>query len=305
MSTAAVRFENVSKKFGRRLALAPTDLEIPAGEIFGLLGQNGAGKSTALGLMLGHLHPDTGRVFIAGQDISKDRRRALSRVGAIFEAPAFYDYLSAKQNLNFFTSLTGPVKPHRWEKVIDLVGLSERINDPVQSYSHGMRQRLALAQALLPEPTLLILDEPNDGLDPKGILETRFLLKKLKEEEKLTIIFSSHILSEVEQLCDRVAVLREGRLVFCGTWKDKTPPENFNVRIRCKFPEIATQVLRRAGISDWSNGGVILWPAEKDLAELSKELCSAEAGLIEFCLCRPSLEDFYFSLDSHEERIKN
>jgi ABC-2 type transport system ATP-binding protein len=292
VTTPFLQFENTSKRFGRRLALAPFDLTIEQGEIFGLLGHNGAGKSTTFGLLLGHIRPDTGRVLLEGFDVQKDRAKALARVGAIFETPSFYDYLSARANLEFFVSLTGPVEKKRLDRVIDLVGLSGRLDEPVRTYSHGMRQRLALAQALLPEPTFLILDEPNDGLDPQGIIETRQLLLRLREEENLTILFSSHILSEVEQLCDRVAILREGQLVFCGVWQD-SDKKSSRLRIRVRHPDRAAPVLAAAGFPEWKNGAPVPWTASADIAELAAALVRADAGLLELAEERFSLEDFY------------
>jgi ABC-2 type transport system ATP-binding protein len=292
MNQPLLHFDNVSKRFGRRLALAPLDLQIERGEIFGLLGHNGAGKSTTFGLLLGHIRPDTGRVLLDGVDVLQERAKALARVGAIFETPSFYDYLSARSNLDFFVSLTGPVDPNRFDRVVELVGLTGRLDEPVRNYSHGMRQRLALAQALLPCPSFLILDEPNDGLDPRGIIETRQLLLRLREEEGLTILFSSHILSEVEQLCDRVAILREGQLVFCGQWQE-TGGTGIRLRIRCRHPERAAPVLAAAGFPAWQNGETIPWPEAQDVAALATALVQADAELLELSTEKFSLEDFY------------
>jgi ABC-2 type transport system ATP-binding protein len=218
-----VRLERLSKSWRGRKALDSLSLEIAKGEIFGLLGHNGAGKSTTFGMMLGHVHPDGGDAFIAGHSVTQDRPRALEKVGAIFETPSFYDYMSGWQNLRFFVSLSGAVSRERMQDVLRLVGLEKRINDPVRTYSHGMRQRLALAQALLPDPDFILLDEPTEGLDPQGIREMREMILRLRDEHGLTILLSSHLLSEVEQLCDRVAILHQGRLMYCGNWRDARP----------------------------------------------------------------------------------
>lgn len=218
-----VRIEHLGKTFGRRPAVTDLSMEVRPGEIFGLLGHNGAGKSTTFGMMLGHVRPDHGSVSINGFDVQKQRAQALRRVGAIFETPAFYDYMTGAENLRFLVSLSHAVPESRLLDVVRLVGLEHRINDKVGVYSHGMRQRLALAQALLPDPSFILLDEPTEGLDPAGIHEMRLLIQRLRDEHGLTVMLSSHLLPEVEQLCDRVAILQDSRLVFCGEWKQAQP----------------------------------------------------------------------------------
>src|SRR5256886_8647668 len=212
-----IRLSNVRKQFGRRVAVDNLSLEVPKGEIFGLLGHNGAGKSTAIGMMLGQVWPTQGEVLVCGQDVTRHRQVALQNVGAIFETPVFYDYLSGRRNLEIFSSYTAPTPPERIREVVDWVGLTGRELSRVKTYSHGMRARLALAQALLPQPELLILDEPSDGLDPEGIHEMRQTILRLHRELGLTILLSSHFLNEVEQLCTRIAVLNQGRMVFEGS----------------------------------------------------------------------------------------
>ncbi|HZM01735.1 MAG TPA: ABC transporter ATP-binding protein, partial [Candidatus Saccharimonadales bacterium] len=205
-----IDLQNVSKKFGDRMAVEDVTLHVPAGEIFGLLGHNGAGKSTAIGMMLGQVWPTAGEVKIGGHDVTTRRRLALQKVGAIFESPVFYDYLSGWRNLEILSHYTAPCSAQRIRQVIDWVGLTGRETGRVKTYSHGMRARLALAQALLPGPELLILDEPGDGLDPEGIHEMRLTILRLRQELGLTILLSSHLLSEVEQLCTRIAVMNQG-----------------------------------------------------------------------------------------------
>ena len=204
-----IELKNVVKIFGRRTAVEDLTLTVPAGAIYGLLGHNGAGKSTAIGMMLGQVWPTHGEVRVGGYEVTSHRQQALQRVGAIFEAPVFYDYLSGRRNLEILSHYTGPTSPARLREVIDWVGLTGRENSKVRTYSHGMRTRLALAQALLPNPNLLILDEPGDGLDPEGIHELRLTILRLNRELGLTILLSSHLLTEVEQLCTGIAVLNQ------------------------------------------------------------------------------------------------
>ena len=215
-----IHLERLSKVFGSRPALHELSLDIPQGQIFGLLGHNGAGKSTTFGMILGQVHPTTGAAFIRGVSVQEHRLRALQGVGAIFETPAFYDYLSGWTNLRIFTSYTRRLPESELRETVRFVGLETRIHDPVRVYSHGMRQRLALAQALLPRPDLVLLDEPAEGLDPEGIHEMRHLILRLNREHGMTVILSSHLLSEVEQVCDRIAVLNQGRMIFEGNWTD-------------------------------------------------------------------------------------
>jgi ABC-2 type transport system ATP-binding protein len=218
-----IQLENLQKRFGRRVAVESLSLRIEEGALYGLLGHNGAGKSTTIGMMLGQVVPDAGRVLIAGHDVQLDRTRALGGVGAIFETPSFYGYLSGRRNLEIFCSYSRPVLPEEIEEVVELVRLGSRIDDPVQVYSHGMRQRLALAQALLPRPRVLILDEPSEGLDPEGIYEMRELIRQLHRNLQLTVLICSHLLAEVEQICPQVAIMRKGRLLFHGDWRAENP----------------------------------------------------------------------------------
>lgn len=242
-----ISLRNVQKIFGAQRAVEDLDLHVPAGEIFGLLGHNGAGKSTAIGMMLGQVWPTRGEVRVCGFDVTTNRQNALKKVGAIFEAPVFYDYLSAWRNLEILSHYTAPTSKKRMQEVIDWVGLTGREKSKVRTYSHGMRARLALAQALLPQPELLILDEPSDGLDPEGIHEMRETVQRLHKELGLTILLSSHLLNEVEQLCTRIAVMNKGRKVFEGTVADATRKEKW-VRLRVGDFEKAAEQLQREGL---------------------------------------------------------
>lgn len=283
-----VRLEKLSKSFRGRLALSDLSLTIEPGEIFGLLGHNGAGKSTTFGLMLGHVAPDAGEAFIAGHSVQKDRARAISRVGAIFETPAFYDYMSGWQNLRFLVSLTGLESDARLMEVVKLVRLEKRIHDPVRVYSHGMRQRLALAQALLPAPQFILLDEPTEGLDPEGIQEMREMIRHLRDERGLTVMLSSHLLSEVEQLCDRVAILHQGRMVFCGSWKS----DDLQWRLDLDDWNRAAPILAAAAVSVRPNQLVSL-PARVDMADVVAALVQGGVKVRAVERVRQTLEDFY------------
>ena len=207
-----INVSSLTKCFIRdRAALDGVSFEVKPAEIMGLLGHNGAGKSTVLGIMLGMVRPDEGEVHIGGHSVQRDRAKALRQIGAIFEAPVFYDYMTGWQNLRVLCSLCGYWEEREVKRVLELVHLHDRVHSKTSTYSHGMRQRLALAQALLPMPKVLLLDEPTNGLDPEGIREFRETILKLRDEHQLTILFNSHLLAEVEQMCDRCVILRDGR----------------------------------------------------------------------------------------------
>src|SRR5437660_7098010 len=252
-----IELSNVHKRFGQRVAVDDLTLKVPAGEIYGLLGHNGAGKSTCIGMMLGQVWPTQGDVRVCGFDVSTHRRKALAKVGAIFESPAFYDYLSGLTNLEILSSYTARTPRKRIEEVIEWVGLNGREDSKVRTYSHGMRARLALAQALLPNPELLILDEPSDGLDPEGIHEMRHTILRLHRELRLTILLSSHFLNEVEQLCTRIAVLNQGRMVFEGPLAATKQRQQW-VRLRVGDFASAVQQLRQAQLITGDRDGRLI-----------------------------------------------
>jgi ABC-2 type transport system ATP-binding protein len=286
-----LRIDGISKSYKGRLALHPLSLDVARGEIFGLLGHNGAGKSTTFGIMLGQLHPDTGEVWLHEASVQNQRARALARVGAIFETPSFYEYLSGWRNLELLVALSAIPDHQRLREVVALVGLESRIHDPVRVYSHGMRQRLALAQALLPNPEFILLDEPTEGLDPEGIQEMRHIILRLRAEHGLTIMLSSHMLIEVEQLCDRIAILNQGRLIFSGDWKTAELSAR-RMRFTVNDWSRAADILTAQGCRIESEGIAILRD-ETDSAGLVAALVQAGLRVASAEPLRLSLEDFY------------
>jgi ABC-2 type transport system ATP-binding protein len=242
MGDAVLQTEKLTKKYKRRVAVDGLTLAVRRGDIYGFLGQNGAGKSTTIRMALGLVRPTSGRALLLGHDMQRHSHRALARTGAIVEAPAFYDNFTGWQNLRMFASMSGGAERRRMEAMLDLVGLGSRAYDPVRTYSHGMRQRLGIAQALLPNPELVILDEPTDGLDPQGILEVRLLIRRLRDELGLTVLLSSHLLNEVEQLCNRVAIIDRGRLLYEGGVEELTGGDP-TVRLKVDRVEEAFRLL--------------------------------------------------------------
>lgn len=291
-----IELRKVQKKFGARTAVSDLTLAVPRGEVFGLLGHNGAGKSTAIGMMLGQVWPTSGEVRVCGHDVTSHRARALHKVGAIFEAPAFYDYLSGWRNLEILSHYTAPTSKERIRQVVEWVGLTGREHGLVRTYSHGMRARLALAQALLPQPELLILDEPGSGLDPEGIAEMRQTIVRLHRELGLTILLSSHLLSEVEQLCTRIAVLNQGRKVFEGLIADVRAVRG---RVTLKTPDFAkaTALLRERGVINGTvDGRFISLSDGRSTAEVASVLVNAGIPVEGIWQQDQTLEDFYLTL---------
>ncbi len=203
----------LTKRFGRRVAVDRLDLAIPAGSITGFVGPNGAGKTTTIRMLLGLMRPTSGSGFVLGHPL-KEYRTYLARVGALIEGPTFHPTLSGRDNLLVLARLAG--LHHRVDPVLDRVGLLRRAKDPVRTYSLGMCQRLGIAAALLPDPELLVLDEPTNGLDPHGIAEIRRMLQSFADEGR-TVLVSSHLLAEIEQVCGHLVVIEDGRLVFQGS----------------------------------------------------------------------------------------
>ena len=217
MNEAILKCENLCKSFGKRQILNNVSLEVNQGDILGFIGPNGAGKTTTIKLILGLQSIDSGAVKINGYDIQKEFEKAIEKVGTIVENPDLYMYLSGYDNLKLISNMYKNIDKKRIDEVVKLVKLEQRINDKVSKYSLGMRQRLGIAQALLHKPNLLILDEPTNGLDPEGIKELRELIKDLAEKENMAIVISSHNLSELESFCNKVTIIKNGKIVETST----------------------------------------------------------------------------------------
>jgi ABC-2 type transport system ATP-binding protein len=290
-----IHLERLAKTFGHRPALHELSLDVPEGQIFGLLGHNGAGKSTTFGMILGQVLPTSGAAFIRGVSVQQHRLRALQGVGAIFETPAFYDYLSGWTNLRIFTSYTRRVPEADLREAVHFVGLDARINDPVRVYSHGMRQRLALAQALLPRPDLVLLDEPAEGLDPEGIHEMRHLILRLNREHGMTVILSSHLLSEVEQVCDRIAVLNQGRMIFEGKWTDLTG-DALRYRLDADPWDAAAKIIATHPGWTLTPEKILTTTPGHDIADLITALVNSNIKIRAVEPLKQSLEEIYLNL---------
>lgn len=292
---ALIEIQHLSKRWRRdRPALDDVSFDVNQGEIVGLLGHNGAGKSTVLGITLGMVRPDVGEVRIAGHSVQQERTTALKHIGAIFEAPVFYSYLSGWQNLRALCSLSGWWDEAEARRVVKLVGLADRIHARTATYSHGMRQRLALAQTLLPRPKCLLLDEPTDGLDPEGIREFREFILKLRAQFGLTIVLNSHLLAEVEQMCDRCVILKEGRKVYEGPVTAHKEDEKL-FRLETPDSARAREVASRLGVS-MRDGGEVELPPHVLGPEFIKHLVEAGVRIEAWQPMKRTLEDMYLKL---------
>jgi ABC-2 type transport system ATP-binding protein len=296
-SRAMLEVSGLTKSFGGKPALRELSFSVREGEIFGLLGHNGAGKSTALGIILGMVEPDGGDARIAGVSVQKNRALALRNAGAIFESPAFYEYMSGWENLRVLMSYSGGFDEDEARRVVEEVALTDRVHSKVSAYSHGMRQRLALAQALLPEPKVLLLDEPTDGLDPEGIKWFRDFVLKLRRDRGMTVLFNSHLLSEVEQMCDRVAILRAGELVYEGSLAG-IADERVMLEIEAEPSERARELFR--ALKGEEEGNRVLFPVGTDPALVARRLVEAGIELRKLNPVQRSLEDVYLEVTGRQ-----
>ena len=238
---SCISLDHVSKSFGSTLAVNDLSLEIEQGEIFGLLGPNGAGKSTTFYMMCGLVRPASGRISIFGKDLQTNFIELSSRMGVLFERPSFYDYLTVAKNLRLFAKLAQ--KEVTIDRTLDLVGMLHLSDQKAGTLSAGMRQRLGLAQAFLTEPELLILDEPTSGLDVEQSQEILRLLRSLADDANVTIVLSSHMMEEAEALCDRIAIMNEGRLVTCDETEALISYDKTHVEVLMDTPETAARRL--------------------------------------------------------------
>jgi ABC-2 type transport system ATP-binding protein len=246
----AIRTYDLTKRFGKLTAVDNVSFEVRRGEVFGFLGPNGAGKTTTIAMLLGLVRPSAGSADVLGHDIGRDLGAALARVGAIVETPAFYPYLSGEDNLRVFARIVGRRAEQQIPAFLEQVGLKGRERDKVGTYSLGMRQRLGLASALLGDPELLLLDEPTNGLDPAGMQEMRVFIRRLADEEGKTVFLSSHLLHEVEQVCDRVVILNKGKVIAQGE-VGKLLGQTHAIELRIEDGGRAAEVLSRL---EWVQG---------------------------------------------------
>ncbi|CAM2756784.1 ABC transporter ATP-binding protein [Salinicoccus roseus] len=244
MSESTMKIIDLHKDIGRKQIIRNLNFEIRPGEVFGFIGPNGAGKTTTIRMMVGLIGITKGDVVIKGHSIKKEYRKAISEVGAIVENPEMYPFMTGWQNLKHFARMSNGITDERIREVIQLVGLDNAIGTKVGKYSLGMRQRLGIAQALLHSPSVLILDEPTNGLDPAGIREIRRYIRRLAVEENVSVIVSSHLLSEIELMCDRIGIIKNGKLIATNDLNEESDTDTSIVNLDVNPKEEAIEVLR-------------------------------------------------------------
>ena len=290
------------KQYGPHTAVDHVELHVPQGCVYGFIGPNGAGKSTTMKMLLGLIHPTAGRVRLLGQELTeKSRLPLLRQTGSLIESPAGYLHLTAQENLEIVADLKGV--PHKdIGRVLDIVHLTQDRNRRVGQYSLGMKQRLGIAMALLGSPKLLILDEPTNGLDPAGIQEMRALIRNMPAATVATVLISSHLLGEMEQMVEQVGIIDHGHILFEGPLTELQRHSRGNVTLRLLDPAKAAPVLRANGLTAHSDSCVVTLPPLQDslLADLVQKLAACGAGVVELTPHTKTLEEIFLSLTSEE-----
>ena len=290
------------KQYGPHTAVDHVELHVPQGCVYGFIGPNGAGKSTTMKMLLGLIHPTAGRVRLLGQELTeKSRLPLLRQTGSLIESPAGYLHLTAQENLEIVADLKGV--PHKdIGRVLDIVHLPQDRNRRVGQYSLGMKQRLGIAMALLGSPKLLILDEPTNGLDPAGIQEMRALIRNMPAATGATVMISSHLLGEIEQMVEQVGIIDHGHILFEGPLTELQRHSRGNVTLRLLDPAKAAPILRANGLTTHSDSYVVTLPPLQDalLADLVQKLAACGAGVVELTPHTKTLEEIFLSLTSEE-----
>ncbi|PEY35174.1 ABC transporter ATP-binding protein [Bacillus cereus] len=294
MGNVIVKLENVHKKIGKNEIIRGLSFEVREGEVYGFLGPNGSGKTTTIRMMTGLISMTKGDITICGHSIRTEREKALEQIGAIVENPELYDYMTGMQNLKHFANMAiKPISRERITEIVKLVELEHAIHKKVKTYSLGMKQRLGIAQALLHNPKILILDEPTNGLDPAGIRQIRDYLQRLAKEENIAVIVSSHLLSEIELMCDRVVIIKQGQFV-----------QEYNLHEQAKHDETVVVVfevdqIQKANeiIKGKEQGSVVVTSVEKEkIPQIVKQLVHADVLVYGVTVQNKTLEDEFLAI---------
>jgi len=302
--TTAIRVTGLHKQFGRGKrqikAVDNLDLEVKAGQVYGFLGPNGAGKTTTIRMLLDLIRPTSGNVMLFGESVQRNPA-SLKRVGALVEGASFYPYLTGRKNLEVLARSSGYYDPKHIQSVIEQVGMADRADRPTKGYSMGMKQRMGLAATLLGNPDLIILDEPTNGLDPAGIQEIRLFIRELADKQGKTIFLSSHMLNEIEQVCDRVAIINKGKLVREGVVGDLLS-EQSRLTIEAS-PMDKAKALLSPYWALHSNGGVhvTIEAGRNDVPTVIRKLVENDIQIYEVTVQRQSLEEYFLAVTQGEE----
>jgi ABC-2 type transport system ATP-binding protein len=302
-ASPAIETAGLTKQFGERVALAQADLLVPRGVAFGFLGPNGAGKTTLIRTLLGLTHATAGEMRMLGLALPAQRAKALARVGAVVEEPRFHGHLTGRENLRIAAACREPAADDRIPSALERVGMTERADDRVKSYSMGMRQRLGIARCLLADPELMILDEPTNGLDPAGITEFRGFVRDMVGEGR-TVFLSSHLLDEVEKICDMVAIVDRGRILMSGTVAELAGGTRPTIAIGCGDPAAAERLLHdhpavaEAARADGGVRVVLGDGSDAAIADINRRLVEAGIAVHRLEPARISLEERFLEVTS-------
>nr|WP_239454178.1 ABC transporter ATP-binding protein [Bacillus suaedaesalsae] len=290
----------MKKIIGKKEIIKGLDFELKKGEVFGFLGPNGAGKTTTIRMLVGLIKPTSGTIEIGGKNVKTHFSEAMSQLGCIVENPELYSYLTGYENLMHFARMLPNVDQQYIQKIIELVRLEERIHEPVKNYSLGMRQRLGIAQALLGKPKLLILDEPTNGLDPMGIREMRSFIRYLAEEEGLTVLVSSHLLSEIQLMCDRVAIILKGEIIKVDSVSNLLTLQEQLVW-KVEPHEKAKEILKSfTSVVEGEDKELITTYDKVQASLMSKKLVESGINIYEMKRKMPTLEDLFLEFTGGE-----
>jgi ABC-type multidrug transport system ATPase subunit len=297
-----VEVKHLVKHYGKFKAVEDVSFDVFQGDVFGFLGPNGAGKSTTIRTMLSLIRPTNGELRLFGKDLLTDRNYILRKIGCIVEKPDFYKYLSAQKNIELFARISGvDVDKKKIQEIIEFVGLKGREKDKVAGFSHGMKQRLGIAQTLIHDPELIILDEPTTGLDPQGIIDIRNLILQLKNERHKTVVLSSHILSEIELIANRMVIINKGKSIVQGSVKDLLNAQELIVLFAVDDVEKAKEVLQQANKSQLvhkiEDNNLLLHLSQEEIPWINKLFCDKAIQVFSIESKR-KLEDYFLKLIS-------
>lgn len=310
--SSIIQVKDLNKDFGEIKAVSNLSFSVPAGQVYGFLGQNGAGKSTTIRMLLTLIKPSSGTIQVFGMELQKHRKEILRKVGAIIERPDLYKYLTALENLRIFGIMSGiKISEKKLMDQLAMVGLADRAHSKVKTYSQGMKQRLGIATALVHDPELIILDEPTNGLDPQGIADIRNLILHLKKDLGKTLVVSSHLLSEVELIADSMIIIDKGKKLVEGKVNELFDPSETVVEVKTINDEIAWEKLKASQLDQFilnkRNDAILLKLHREQVPVVMKEMVQMDIGILSFH-SKHSLEDYFLSLttaNQHVETVAN
>ncbi|WP_412675021.1 ABC transporter ATP-binding protein [Aneurinibacillus aneurinilyticus] len=304
MNTVTVETVNLTRRYGKFMSVNDVNLKVPQGEIYGFLGPNGAGKTTTIRMLLGLIKPTRGEITIFGKELSKNRIPILKRVGSLVESPSYYGHLSGRQNLKVLARLL-QLPDKQIDEVLDLVRLTKNAQRPVKGYSLGMKQRLGIAAALISRPELLILDEPTNGLDPAGIQEIRELIIQMPKQYGITVLVSSHLLSEIEQVATYVGIIDQGKLIFQNSMNELRKQSQRNIHIEVNQPIEASVLLQKQGWKITVEDNILSFPSltHEQTASIVKELVLHRFSVYRVVEHKKSLEDTFLELTGTRQSL--